>query len=155
MKKTATTLVAFAFFQWACASWTFASDSPETIASSDTNTNGPCASAPATSATPSPDEFQAVCSTWQRFGVALKRGDRDAALAEISLSSRERFAPLIDALLKDTGSFEIAKLGNVASTSSSGRTATLILVRKKDDRNVAFSVSMVKGWTGNWLIADM
>lgn len=155
MTKTATVFFALAFFQWACAFEACADDSPTSSASPNPNTDGPCASATAKSGAPLPDEFQAVCSTWQRFGVALNRGDRDAALAEISSSTREHFLPLVDALLKSTDSFEIAKLGTVSAISSSGRTATLTLIRKKDDRSVAFSVSMVKGWNGKWLIAGM
>lgn len=155
MKRSTAAIFVVSLFPFACVPVAFANDNTQAGTSPGDSTGGPCTNVPATGGASSVDEFQAVCSTWQRLGMALKRGDRDAALTEFSLSARERYAPVIDALLKGSSSYEITMLGNVESISTSGRTATLTLVRKRDDRTVAFSVSLVRSYTGKWVIADM
>ena len=39
--------------------------------------------------------------TWDRFGKALNRGDKDGALRELTPSAREKYEPVFDALMRN------------------------------------------------------
>jgi hypothetical protein len=100
--------------------------------------------------------FSGPLETWQRLGEALARGDKKAALNELTSDLAERFAPLFDSLLSQKDSFDIASLGTVSDINMIGDSlAELTLVRKTPTGNLGFSVQLLRRPNGKWLIAEM
>jgi hypothetical protein len=109
-----------------------------------------------TTTTPPPGaDIAGPRATWSRLADALKRGDRQAALSELTPQLQQRFGPRFDELLKTSGSFDTAQLGVIASVSVSGGLAELKVTRQKADGTYAYSVMMIRSSSGKWLIGEM
>jgi len=62
---------------------------------------------------PTAVDFDGPRETWRRLGEALKRGDKETALAQYEASVRPKFAQMFDYLFAKTGAFDLAQLGEL------------------------------------------
>ena len=52
---------------------------------------------------PNTTDAKGALETWDRFGKAINRGDKDAALRELTPSAQQKYAPVFDTLLPAPG----------------------------------------------------
>jgi hypothetical protein len=45
-------------------------------------------------------DMKGPLEAWDRFGKAFNRGDKDAALKELTPAARQRFDPVLDEVMK-------------------------------------------------------
>ena len=105
---------------------------------------------------PSDTDFRGPREAWQRLSLALSRGDRDAAMKELTPSAQQRYSEMLEKLSGKTKPVEIDQLGAVRSVRLSGETlATITLTRKKADGTYAHEVMLMRGADGKWRIDNM
>ena len=105
---------------------------------------------------PTEAEFRGPRATWERLGLAIRRGDKDAALRELTPSARERLAPVFDTIGSKSTSLKAEDLGSIRSVTLAGTSlATITLTRKKADGTYAQQVYLMRDADGKWRIDNM
>lgn len=105
---------------------------------------------------PSHSDFQGPREAWQRLTQALNRGDRDAALKELTPSAQQRYSEMLERVSSGTKPAEVDHLGAVRSVTLTGDAlATITLTRKKADGTHAYEVMLMRGADGKWRIDNM
>jgi hypothetical protein len=105
---------------------------------------------------PSDSDFRGPRESWQRLTQALGRGDRDAALKELTPSAQQRYGDMLEKLGDKTKPVEIDKLGAVRSVRLTGDAlATITLTRKKADGTYGYEVMLMRGADGKWRVDNM
>jgi len=105
---------------------------------------------------PSEADFRGPRETWERLGLAIRRGDKDAALEELTPSARERFASVFDTIGTKSTPLNADELGSIRSVMLSGEgLATIKLARKKADGTYAHDVMLIRDADGRWRIDNM
>ena len=105
---------------------------------------------------PTEQDFKGPREAWQRLEQALHRGDRDAALKELTPAAQQRLSETIDRLANKTKSPEADQWGPVRSVTLPGDdTATVTLSRKTSDGTYADEVMLMRGSDGKWRVDNM
>ena len=105
---------------------------------------------------PTEQDFKGPREAWQRLEQALVRGDRGAALKELTPAAQQRLSETIDKLASKTKSPETDQWGPVRSVTLTGDdTATVTLSRRKSDGTYAYEVMLMRGADGKWRIDNM
>jgi len=105
---------------------------------------------------PSDTDFRGPREAWQRLSLALARGDRDAAMKELTPSAQQRYSEMLEKLSDKTKPVEIDRLGAVRSVTLTGdELATITLTRKKADGTYGYKVTLMRGADGKWRIETM
>ena len=105
---------------------------------------------------PTEAEFRGPRETWERLGLAIRRGDKDAALKELTPSAQERLASVFDTVGSKSTPFNAEELGSVRSVMLAGEgLATITLTRKKADGIYAHEVMLIRDADGKWRIDNM
>src|SRR5438128_156687 len=105
---------------------------------------------------PTEQDFKGPREAWLRLEHALNRGDRDAALKELTPAAQQRLGETIDKLASKTKAPESDQWGPVRSVTLSGDDmATVTLSRKKSDGTYAYEVMLLRGADGKWRIDNM
>jgi hypothetical protein len=105
---------------------------------------------------PSDGDFRGPREAWQRLAHALSKGDRDAALKELTPSAQQRYGDMLDKLTDKSKPVEIDHLGAVRSVRLTGNSlATITLTRKKVDGTYAYDVMLMRGADGKWRVDTM
>ncbi len=105
---------------------------------------------------PTEQDFKGPREAWQRMEQALNRGDRSAALKELTPAAQQRLGETIDKLASKSKSPEADQWGPVRSVTLTGDdTATVTLSRRKSDGIYAYEVMLMRGSDGKWRIDNM
>jgi hypothetical protein len=105
---------------------------------------------------PSDIDFRGPREAWQRLTLALARGDRDAAMKELTPSAQQRYSEMLEKLSGKMKPVEIDRLGAVRSVTLTGdELATITLTRKKADGTYGYKVTLMRGPDGKWRIENM
>jgi Domain of unknown function (DUF4124) len=105
---------------------------------------------------PTEADFRGPRETWERLGLAIRRGDRDAALKELTPSAQQRLASVFDAIGSKSKPFNAEELGSIRSVTLAGEgLATITLTRKKADGIYMRDVNLIRDAQGKWRIDNM
>jgi hypothetical protein len=105
---------------------------------------------------PSEADFRGPRETWDRLTQAVRRGDKDAALKELTPAAQQRLAPMFESVGAKSGALNADELGSVRAVSLAGNgMATLKLTRKKSDGSYAHDVMLIRDADGKWRIDGM
>jgi len=100
-------------------------------------------------------DFAGPRDAWQRLTQAIHRGDRAAALQQLTPNAQERYAKTLDQWLQKKP-FDEARFGRIKSVTLSGtRYATVNLTRKKDTGTYGAEVMMMRDDQGKWRVDRM
>jgi hypothetical protein len=105
---------------------------------------------------PTEADFRGPRETWERLGLAIRRGDKDAALKELTPSAQQRLAPVFDTIGSKSTPFKAEELGSIRSVMLAGEgLATITLTRKKADGIYMRDVNLIRDAQGKWRIDNM
>ena len=105
---------------------------------------------------PSDTDFRGPREAWGRLTLALARGDKAAAMKELTPSAQQRYSDMLEKLSGKTKPVEIDRLGAVRSVTLTGdELATITLTRKKADGTYGYKVMLMRGADGRWRIENM
>jgi hypothetical protein len=105
---------------------------------------------------PTEAEFRGPRETWERLGSAIRRGDKDAALKELTPSAKERLASVFDTIGSKSTPLSIEELGSIRSVTLAGvGLATITLTRTKADGIYLHQVNLIRDADGKWRIDNM
>jgi len=105
---------------------------------------------------PTEAEFRGPRETWERLGQAVRRGDKDAALKELTPSAKQRLAPVFDTINSKTTTLDGQELGSIRSVMLAGEgLATITLTRTKADGTYLHQVHLIRDADGKWRIDNM
>jgi hypothetical protein len=105
---------------------------------------------------PTEADFRGPRETWERLGLAIRRGDKDAALNELTPSAKQRLAPVFDTIGSKSTPLNVEELGSIRSVMLAGEgLATITLTRKKADGIYAYEVNLIRDADGRWRIDNM
>ena len=105
---------------------------------------------------PSEADFRGPRETWERLGVAVRRGDKDAALKELTPSARVRLASAFDTVGSKSAPLNADELGSIRSVMLAGEgLATITLMRNKADGTYMHQVNLIRDADGKWRIDNM
>jgi Domain of unknown function (DUF4124) len=105
---------------------------------------------------PSEADFRGPRETWERLGLAVRRGDKDAALRELTPSARQRLAEVFDTIGSKSSLLDGENLGSIRSVTLSGAgLATITLTRNKGDGIYSHQVHLMRDTDGKWRIDNM
>lgn len=105
---------------------------------------------------PSEADFRGPRETWERLGSAIRRGDKDAALKELTPSAKQRLAPIFDTVGSKTTPLNAENLGSIRSVMLAGEgLATITLTRAKADGTYVHQVNLIRDADGKWRIDNM
>lgn len=105
---------------------------------------------------PTDQDFKGPREAWQRLEQALVRGDRDAALKELTPAAQQRLSETIDRLASKSKTQDSEKWGPVRSVTLTGDDmAKVTLSRKKTDGTYAYEVMLLRGSDGKWRVDNM
>ncbi len=114
------------------------------------------APAPRVSRMPSAADFRGPRETWERLTQAVVRGDREAAMRELTPAAQERLGPVFDTIGSKTAPLTAEELGSIRSVMLAGDgLATIKLNRKKPDGTYAHDVMLIRDADGRWRIDNM
>jgi hypothetical protein len=114
------------------------------------------ASAPRVTRMPTEADFRGPRETWERLTQAVLRGDREAAMRELTPAARERLASVFDTIGSKTAPLTADELGSIRSVMLAGEgLATIKLNRKKADGTYAHDVMLIRDAGGRWQIDNM
>ena len=100
-------------------------------------------------------DFNGPRDAWQRLTQAIHRGDRAAALQQLTPNAQERYAKTLDQWLQNKP-FDEARFGRIKSVTLSGtHYATVNLTRKKDTGTYGAEVMMMRDDQGKWRVDRM
>ena len=91
------------------------------------------------------------------MGVAIRRGDKDAALKELTPAAKLRLAPVFETIgSSKSTSLNVEELGSIRSVTLAGEGfATIMLTRKKADGIYGYEVNLIRDADGRWRIDNM
>lgn len=127
----------------------------------------PTAASPSTGVAPSPlrgpkarvpseADFRGPREAWERMGSAIRRGDKDAALKELTPSAQRRLGPMLDTIGGKSAPFNADELGSIRSVTLAGEgLATITLTRTKADGTYLYQVNLIRDAEGKWRIDNM
>ena len=105
---------------------------------------------------PTEADFRGPRETWERLGLAIRRGDKDAALKELTPSAQQRLASVFDTIGSKSKPFKAEELGSIRSVTLAGEgLATITLKRKKADGIYMHDVNLIRDAEGKWRIDNM
>jgi hypothetical protein len=105
---------------------------------------------------PTEVDFRGPRETWERLKLAIRRGDKDAALTELTPSAQQRLASVFDTIGSKSKPFNAEELGSIRSVTLAGeRFATITLKRKKADGIYMHDVNLIRDAEGKWRIDNM
>jgi len=105
---------------------------------------------------PTEADFRGPRETWDRLTQAVARGDKDAALKELTPSAQQRLAAVFDTIGSKSAPLTADELGSIRSVMLAGNgLATLKLTRKKSDGTYAHDVMLIRDADGKWRIDNM
>jgi hypothetical protein len=105
---------------------------------------------------PTEADFRGPRETWERLGLAIRRGDKDAALKELTPSAQQRLASVFDTIGSKSKPFKAEELGSIRSVMLAGEgLATITLTRKKADGIYMRDVNLIRDAEGKWRIDNM
>jgi len=105
---------------------------------------------------PTEADFRGPRETWERLGLAIRRGDKDAALKELTPSAQQRLASVFDTIGSKSKPFNAEELGSIRSVTLAGEgLATITLKRKKADGIYMRDVNLIRDAEGKWRIDNM
>lgn len=105
---------------------------------------------------PTEAEFRGPRETWERLGMAIRRGDKDAALKELTPSAQQRLASVFDTVGSKSTPLNADELGSIRSVMLAGEgLATITLTRKKADGTYVHQVNLIRDAEGRWRIDNM
>ena len=105
---------------------------------------------------PTEADFRGPRETWERLGLAIRRGDKDAALKELTPSAQQRLASVFETIGSKSKPFNAEELGSVRSVTLAGEgLATITLTRKKADGIYIRDVNLIRDAEGKWRIDNM
>ncbi|HXM31902.1 MAG TPA: DUF4124 domain-containing protein [Xanthobacteraceae bacterium] len=105
---------------------------------------------------PTEADFRGPRETWERLRLAIRRGDKDAALKELTPSAQQRLASVFDTIGSKSKPFNAKELGSIRSVMLAGEgLATIKLTRKKADGIYMHDVNLIRDAEGKWRIDNM
>ena len=105
---------------------------------------------------PSEAEFRGPRETWERLGTAIRRGDKDAALKELTPSAQRRLASVFDTIGSKSAALNADELGAIRSVTLAGEgLATITLTRTKADGTYLYQVNLIRDAEGKWRVDTM
>ena len=105
---------------------------------------------------PTEADFRGPRETWERLGLAIRRGDRDAALKELTPSAQQRLASVFDTIGSKSAPLNADELGSIRSVMLAGEgLATITITRKKADGIYVHDVNLIRDAEGKWRIDNM
>ena len=105
---------------------------------------------------PTEADFRGPRETWDRLSQAILRGDKEAALKELTPSAQQRLASVFDTIGSKSTPLSADELGSIRSVMLSGEgLATIKLTRKKSDGTYAHDVMLIRDADGKWRIDNM
>ena len=105
---------------------------------------------------PTEADFRGPRETWERLRLAIRRGDKDAALTELTPSAQQRLASVFDTIGSKSKPFNAEELGSIRSVTLAGEGfATITLKRKKADGIYMRDVNLIRDAEGKWHIDNM
>ena len=105
---------------------------------------------------PTEADFRGPRETWERLGLAIRRGDKAAALKELTPSAQQRLASVFDTIGSKSTPFNAEELGSIRSVMLAGEGfATITLKRKKADGIYMRDVNLIRDAEGKWRIDNM
>lgn len=105
---------------------------------------------------PTEADFRGPRETWERLGLAIRRGDKDAALKELTPSAQQRLASVFDTVGSKSAPLNADELGSIRSVTLAGEgLATITLTRKKADGIYVHDVNLIRDAEGRWRIDNM
>ncbi|HWZ70402.1 MAG TPA: DUF4124 domain-containing protein [Casimicrobiaceae bacterium] len=105
---------------------------------------------------PTEAEFRGPRETWERLGLAIRRGDKAAALKELTPFAQQRLASVFDTIGSKSTPLNAEELGSIRSVTLAGEgLATITLTRKKADGIYVHDVNLIRDAEGKWRIDNM
>jgi Domain of unknown function (DUF4124) len=105
---------------------------------------------------PTEAEFRGPRETWERLALAMRRGDKNAALKELTPAAQLRLASVFDTVDSKSTPFNVEEFGSIRSVMLAGEgLATITLTRKKADGVYAHEVMLIRDADGKWRIDNM
>jgi hypothetical protein len=105
---------------------------------------------------PTEADFRGPRETWDRLSQAILRGDKDAAMKELTPSAQQRLASVFDAIGSKSTPLRAEELGSIRSVMlGANGLATIKLTRKKSDGTYAHDVMLIRDAEGKWRIDNM
>jgi hypothetical protein len=105
---------------------------------------------------PTEADFRGPRETWERLGLAIRRGDKDAALKELTPAAKLRLAPVFETIGSKSTPLNFEELGSIRSVTLAGEgLATITLTRKKADGIYMHDVNLIRDAEGKWRIDNM
>jgi hypothetical protein len=105
---------------------------------------------------PTEADFRGPRETWERLTQAISRGDKDAALKELTPAAQERLAAVFDTIGSKSTLLNADELGSISSVMlARDGLATIKLVRKKSDGKYSHDVMLIRAADGKWRIDNM
>jgi hypothetical protein len=105
---------------------------------------------------PTEADFRGPRETWDRLSHAILRGDKDAALKELTPSAQQRLASIFDTIGSKSTPLRAEELGSIRSVMLGAQgLATIRLTRKKSDGTYAHDVMLIRDAEGKWRIDNM
>ena len=105
---------------------------------------------------PTEADFRGPREAWERLGLAIRRGDKDAALKELTPAAKLRLAPVFETIGSKSTPLNFEELGSIRSVTLAGEgLATIMLRRKKADGIYGYEVNLIRDADGRWRIDNM
>lgn len=105
---------------------------------------------------PTEADFRGPREAWERLGLAIRRGDKDAALKELTPAAKLRLAPVFETIGSKSTPLNFEELGSIRSVMLAGEgLATITLTRKKADGIYGYEVNLIRDVDGRWRIDNM
>ncbi len=105
---------------------------------------------------PSEADFRGPRETWERLGAAIRRGDKDAALKELTPAAQRRLASTLDTIGSKSAPFNADELGSIRSVLlARDGLATITLTRTKADGTYLYQVNLIRDADGKWRVDNM
>lgn len=105
---------------------------------------------------PTEADFRGPREAWERLGLAIRRGDKDAALKELTPAAKLRLAPVFETIGSKSTPLNFEELGSIRSVTLAGEgLATITLMRKKADGIYGYEVNLIRDADGRWRIDNM
>jgi hypothetical protein len=105
---------------------------------------------------PSEADFRGPRETWERLGAAIRRGDKDAALKELTPAAQRRLATSLDTIGSKSAPFNADELGSIRSVMLAREgLATITLTRTKADGTYLYQVNLIRDAEGKWRVDNM
>jgi hypothetical protein len=132
------------------------SSAPPAVGPSVTNPKAMTGSSRPKDRIPTEADFRGPREAWERLGLAIRRGDKDAALKELTPAAKLRLAPVFETIGSKSTPLNFEELGSIRSVTLAGEgLATITLTRKKADGIYGYEVNLIRDADGRWRIDNM